>query len=276
MEDDFSFKRKFWCRKTFTWQTFCMCPPPMVINFLFIFFWWPSLKVVFHQRSSSIKGHLSSKVIFHQRSSSIKGRLTSKVIFHQRSSSIKGCLPSKVVSHQRLSYIKDCLSVSKPLRILELINQSIPVILSTIRQRVLYLHVDDCCYWPQVGQSSFNIISGPSASPLPERGGPLSRGGIFHWVMPPQWWGGRSRKEGDCLQWEGVALHTHQVTYHPPGSVGSSQYGILHFCNMLLLQDGGVRLAWDWRGKHPVLKTPYFKLSPPGLSWATSHLSRAP
>ena len=42
--------------------------------------------VVFHQRSSSIKGRLPSKVVFHQRLSSIKGRLPSKVVFHWRSS----------------------------------------------------------------------------------------------------------------------------------------------------------------------------------------------
>ena len=59
--------------------------------------------LIFHQRSSSIKGSLPSKVVIHQRSSSIKGRLPSKVVFHQRSSSIKGCLPSKVAS------IKGCL-----------------------------------------------------------------------------------------------------------------------------------------------------------------------
>ena len=59
--------------------------------------------VVFHQRSSSIKGRLPSKVVLHQRSSSIKGCLPSKVLFHQRSSSIKGYLPSKGAS------IKGCL-----------------------------------------------------------------------------------------------------------------------------------------------------------------------
>ena len=68
--------------------------------------------MVFHQRSSSIKGviHqrlcLSSKAVFHQRVSSINGHLLSKVAFYQRLSSIKGCLPSKVVFHQRLSFIR--------------------------------------------------------------------------------------------------------------------------------------------------------------------------
>ena len=73
-------------------------------------------KVVFHQRSSSIKGViyqrlcLSSKAVFHQRVSSINGHLLSKVAFYQRLSSIKGCLPSKVVFHQRLSFINKHLS----------------------------------------------------------------------------------------------------------------------------------------------------------------------
>ena len=39
-----------------------------------------------------LKGHLPLKVIFHQRLSSIKGHLPSKVIFHQSLSSIKGRL----------------------------------------------------------------------------------------------------------------------------------------------------------------------------------------
>ena len=43
------------------------------------------LMVIFNQRSSNIKGHFPSKI------SSIKGHLQSKVIFHPRSSSIKGC-----------------------------------------------------------------------------------------------------------------------------------------------------------------------------------------
>ena len=48
------------------------------------------LIVVFHRRSSSIKGCLPSKVVFHERSSSVKGCLLSKVIFHRRSSSSFG------------------------------------------------------------------------------------------------------------------------------------------------------------------------------------------
>ena len=63
-----------------------------------------SSNVVFRQMSSSIKcrplGRFPSKVVFHQRSSSVKGCLPSKVVFHQKSSSIKGRLPSKVVFHQ--------------------------------------------------------------------------------------------------------------------------------------------------------------------------------
>ena len=66
-------------------------------------------KVVFHQKSSSIKDRLPSKGVFHQRSSSIKVCPPSKVVFHPRSSFIKGCLPSKGVFHQRLFFIKGCL-----------------------------------------------------------------------------------------------------------------------------------------------------------------------
>ena len=73
-------------------------------------------KLPFHQRSSSIEGHLPSKVIFHRRVSSIIVHLPSKVFFHRRSSSIKGCLTqkssslkgcltSKVVFHQKSSSI---------------------------------------------------------------------------------------------------------------------------------------------------------------------------
>merc|ERR1711942_308459 len=73
--------------------------------------------VVFHQRSSSIKGRLfqssssinsrlPSKVVFHPKSSSINGRLPSKGVFHQKVSSVKGQLPSKVVFHQRSSSTK--------------------------------------------------------------------------------------------------------------------------------------------------------------------------
>ena len=65
------------------------------IFYFFSFISCLSLKVVFHQRVSSIKGCLPSKVFFHQRLSSIKGCLPSKVIFHRSSSSIKGRLPSK-------------------------------------------------------------------------------------------------------------------------------------------------------------------------------------
>ena len=86
------------------------------------------LKVVFHQKTSSVKGRLLSKVVLCQRSSSIEGclpllghfhfcpvpcafqqcasRLLSKVVSRQRLSSIKSRLPSKVVFHQRSSSIK--------------------------------------------------------------------------------------------------------------------------------------------------------------------------
>ena len=73
--------------------------------------------VVFHQRSSSIKGRLfqrsssingrlPSKVVFHPKSSSINGRLPSKGVFHQKVSSVKGHLLSKVVFHRRSSSTK--------------------------------------------------------------------------------------------------------------------------------------------------------------------------
>ena len=42
------------------------------------------------------KSNKNTMVVYHWRSSSIKGRLPSKVIFHQRLSSTKGRLPSKV------------------------------------------------------------------------------------------------------------------------------------------------------------------------------------
>ena len=68
-------------------------------------------KVVFHQKSSSIKYHLLSKAVSHHWLSFInsnlppkvlfqKGFLPSMAIFHQRRSSIKGCLPSNVVFYQ--------------------------------------------------------------------------------------------------------------------------------------------------------------------------------
>ena len=67
-------------------------------------------KVIFRQRSSSVKCRLPSNVVFHQmsssRSSSIKGCFLSKIVFRQRSSSIKGCLPSKVIFHRRSSSIE--------------------------------------------------------------------------------------------------------------------------------------------------------------------------
>ena len=58
---------------------------------------------------SYIKGRILSKVVFHLRSSSIKGCLQLNVVFHQRWSSIKWCLPSNVVFHQMLSSINSCL-----------------------------------------------------------------------------------------------------------------------------------------------------------------------
>ena len=73
-------------------------------------------KVVFYQRSSSIKSHLPSKAVgtvCHQKApsikgcpSSIEGYLKLKVLFKWRSSSIKGCLPLKDAFRQSLSSIK--------------------------------------------------------------------------------------------------------------------------------------------------------------------------
>ena len=66
-----------------------------------------SIKVIFHQRLSSIKSLLPLKVIFQRRPYSIKGHLSSRVIFHQwpstikRASSIKGHLLLRIVLHQR-------------------------------------------------------------------------------------------------------------------------------------------------------------------------------
>ena len=62
------------------------------------------IKGCLHWRSSCIKGRLPLKFVFLQRC------LPSKVIFHQKSSSVKGRLPSKVVFSQRLSSIKGRLT----------------------------------------------------------------------------------------------------------------------------------------------------------------------
>ena len=79
------------------------------------------LKIVLHQRLSSIGGHLPSKVVSHQRSSSSKGhlpskgQLRSKVVFNQMSSSIKCHLQSNVVFYQMLSSIKRGCCIRSPL-----------------------------------------------------------------------------------------------------------------------------------------------------------------
>ena len=86
MEDDPKSRKK---KKNLGPKTFWICRKILVSK---KDFGLPS-KVVYHQRSSSIKSHLPSKVVFHQRLSSIKGHHPSKVIFHQKSSSIKGRLP---------------------------------------------------------------------------------------------------------------------------------------------------------------------------------------
>ena len=75
------------------------------IKVIFLLRCLPS-RVVFKQRSSSIKSCLPWKEVFNERLFSIKGLLPSKVFFHQRSSSIKECLPTKVVFNQTSSSIK--------------------------------------------------------------------------------------------------------------------------------------------------------------------------
>ena len=68
-------------------------------------------KVIFRQRSFSIKGHLPSKVILRQRLSFVNGCLLTKFVFRQRSSSVKDCFLSKVIFCQRSSSIKSHLPV---------------------------------------------------------------------------------------------------------------------------------------------------------------------
>ena len=65
-----------------------------------------ALKVIFHKRSSCIKGHLPLKVVLHRRSSSIEGCLPSKVVFHWRSFSIEGCLLSRAAPKVPSKWIK--------------------------------------------------------------------------------------------------------------------------------------------------------------------------
>ena len=78
------------------------------------------LKVVFHQKSSSIRsrfppkavlhfGHLPSTVVFHWRLSSTESCVSLKIVFHRRSCSTEGCLLPKVVFHRRLSSTKSRL-----------------------------------------------------------------------------------------------------------------------------------------------------------------------
>ena len=80
-----------------------------VVNILFRYYTVTLSKVVFLQRSSSVKGHLPWKVVFRERLSSVKGRLQWKVVFRERSSSAKGFLLSKDVFPERSSSVKGCL-----------------------------------------------------------------------------------------------------------------------------------------------------------------------
>ena len=102
-------------------QLYCGCQGELWIFFQVIYYapYWrsSSIKGIFRQRSSSVKGRLS-KVIFCQRSFSVKGRLLSNVVFRQRSSSVIGHLPlkSKVDLHLRQSFIKSHLPSKVVLR----------------------------------------------------------------------------------------------------------------------------------------------------------------
>ena len=74
-------------------------------------FGWP-----LRQRSSWVKGRLTSKVVFRQRSSSVKSRLPSKVVFHRRSSSSFGSFsflgfsPECGIAKLSLSFVSSCWS----------------------------------------------------------------------------------------------------------------------------------------------------------------------
>ena len=86
---------------------------------------WAS-KMVFNQRSSSMKDCLASKVVFHWSLCSIIECLLLKFLFHERSKSpvvfhksmtsfkmltfVKDCLPLKVLFHWRLSFDRCSLS----------------------------------------------------------------------------------------------------------------------------------------------------------------------
>ena len=85
----FSMKRRFYPLSS----SINHCLPPKVVFSVFLF------------RLSSTKSCLPLKVVVHQRSSSIKGHLSSRVFFQQWSASIKDCLPSEVVFYQSSSSI---------------------------------------------------------------------------------------------------------------------------------------------------------------------------
>ena len=102
------------------------------------------LRVIFRQRSSSVKDCLPSKFVFHKRLSSIKDCLPSKVVFRQRSSSVKSCLPSKissvkghlpskVVFHQSLS----CAKGKLPFKVEKLGRMVQNTLISPFIQKVL-------------------------------------------------------------------------------------------------------------------------------------------
>ena len=98
-----------------------------------------SSKVVFRQRSFSLKGFLPPKVVFHQMSSYIKGKghLPSKAFLHQRLAFFKECLPLSVISHWMLSSIEGCHPLKAVLH-------------------WMYSSIEGCLPWPR----SWTIIYG--------------------------------------------------------------------------------------------------------------------
>ena len=76
---------------------------------MWTFIMWTMHQVVFHRRSSTIRGCFLLKFVFFWRLSSNEGGILSRVFLYRRSSSIKGSLQSKYIFDQRSSSIKGCL-----------------------------------------------------------------------------------------------------------------------------------------------------------------------
>ena len=70
---------------------------------MWTFIMWTMHQVVFHRRSSTIRGCFLLKFVFFWRLSSIEGGILSRVFLYRRSSSIKGSLQSKYIFDQRSS-----------------------------------------------------------------------------------------------------------------------------------------------------------------------------